>query len=42
VRWSKFGHMFYKAGLAVQKRLDEARGISDLPTAIAKDFDHPT
>jgi hypothetical protein len=39
VRWSKLAHMFYKAGLAIQKRLDEARGISDLPIPILKDSD---
>ena len=42
VRWSKFPHMFYKSGLAIQKRLDEARGISDLPIPINKASVHPT
>jgi hypothetical protein len=33
VPWSKFPHMFYKPVVAVQKRLDEASGASDLPAA---------
>jgi hypothetical protein len=36
VRWSKFPHMFYKSGLAIQKRLDEACGIRDLPTPVTE------
>jgi hypothetical protein len=36
VRWSKFPHMFYKSALAIQKRLDEAQGITDLPTPITE------
>lgn len=31
VPWSKFAHMFYKPVVALQKRLDEASGASDLP-----------
>ena len=31
VPWSKFAHMFYKPAVALQKRLDEASGASDLP-----------
>jgi hypothetical protein len=31
VPWSKFAHMFYKPVVAIQKRLDEASGASDLP-----------
>jgi len=40
VRWSKLPHMFYKAVLAVEKRLDEASGFSDLPIPITKDSDN--
>lgn len=36
VRWSKLPHMFYKPALAIQKRLDEARGITHLPTPITE------
>ena len=36
VPWSKFAHMFYKPVVAVQKRLDEAAGASDLPEAATK------
>ncbi len=32
VPWSKFAHMFYKPVVALQKRLDEANGSSDLPS----------
>ena len=42
VRWSKFPHMFYKSGLAIRKRLDEAQGISDLPTPLSKSSAYPT
>jgi hypothetical protein len=31
VPWSKFAHMFYKPMAALQKRLEEANGSSDLP-----------
>jgi hypothetical protein len=41
VRWSKLPHMFYKSALAIRKRLDEARGISDLPTPVTKDSGRP-
>lgn len=32
VPWSKFSHMFYKPGVAIQKKLEEASGSSDLPS----------
>ncbi len=32
IPWSKFSHMFYKPGVAVQRRLEEASGSSDLPS----------
>jgi hypothetical protein len=31
VPWSKFAHMFFKAAVAYQKRIEEADGSSDLP-----------
>jgi hypothetical protein len=31
VPWSKFAHMFYKPAAALQKRIEEADGSSDLP-----------
>lgn len=31
VPWSKFAHMFYKPAAALQKRIEEANGSSDLP-----------
>jgi len=31
VPWSKFSHMFYKPAVAVQRKLEEASGASDLP-----------
>lgn len=31
VPWSKFAHMFYKPAAALQKRVEEANGSSDLP-----------
>jgi hypothetical protein len=31
VPWSKFAHMFYKPMAALQKRIEEANGSSDLP-----------
>jgi len=31
VPWSKFSHMFYKPAAAVQKRVEEANGSSNLP-----------
>ena len=31
VPWSKFAHMFYKPVVALQKRIEEANGSSDLP-----------
>jgi len=32
VPWSKFAHMFYKPVVAIQRRVEEADGSSDLPT----------
>ena len=32
VPWSKFAHMFYKPVMAIQRRVEEADGSSDLPT----------
>jgi hypothetical protein len=32
VPWSKFAHMFYKPVVALQRRVEEADGSSDLPT----------
>ena len=32
IPWSKFSHMFYKPGVAIQRRLEEASGSSDLPS----------
>ncbi len=32
IPWSKFSHMFYKPGVAIQKRIEEASGSSDLPS----------
>lgn len=32
VPWSKFAHMFYKPVVALQRRVEEANGSSDLPT----------
>jgi len=32
VPWSKFPHMFYKPAAALQKRVEEANGSSDLPS----------
>ncbi len=32
VPWSKFSHMFYKPGVAIQKKIEEASGSSDLPS----------
>ena len=33
VPWSKFAHMFYKPAVAYQRRVEEANGASDLPSA---------
>jgi hypothetical protein len=33
VPWSKFAHMFYKPVVAFQRRMEEANGSSDLPSA---------
>ncbi|WP_296640058.1 adenylyl-sulfate reductase [Thiobacillus sp. 65-1402] len=33
VAWSKFAHMFYKPAVALQRRLEEANGSSDLPAS---------
>lgn len=33
VPWSKFAHMFYKPTVAYQRKVEEASGASDLPTA---------
>jgi hypothetical protein len=33
VPWSKFAHMFYKPAAAFQRRVEEANGSSDLPSA---------
>lgn len=35
VFWSKFAHMFYKPVVALQRRIEEADGSSDLPTPVA-------
>jgi hypothetical protein len=35
VPWSKFAHMFYKPAAALQRRVEEANGSSDLPTPAA-------
>jgi hypothetical protein len=32
VPWSKFGHMFFKPAVALQRRIEEASGSSDLPS----------
>lgn len=32
VPWSKFAHMFYKPAVALQRRMEEANGSSNLPT----------
>lgn len=32
VPWSKFAHMFYKPAAALQRRIEEANGSTDLPT----------
>lgn len=32
VPWSKFAHMFYKPAAALQRRVEEASGATDLPT----------
>lgn len=36
VPWSKFAHMFYKPVVAFQRRVEEADGSSDLPTATTR------
>lgn len=36
VPWSKFAHMFYKPVVALQRRVEEADGSSDLPTPTTK------
>ena len=36
VPWSKFAHMFYKPAAAFQRRVEEAKGTSDLPTPAAR------
>lgn len=33
VPWSKFAHMFYKPAVAYQRKIEEADGSSDLPSA---------
>lgn len=33
VFWSKFAHMFYKPAVAFQRKVEEANGSSDLPSA---------
>jgi len=33
VPWSKFAHMFYKPAVALQRRVEEANGASDLPAS---------
>ena len=32
VPWSKFSHMFYKPSVAIQRKLEDASGSSDLPS----------
>ncbi len=34
VFWSKFAHMFYKPAVALQRRIEEANGSSDLPSLV--------
>jgi len=36
VPWSKFAHMFYKPAAALQRRVEEANGSTDLPTPAAR------
>lgn len=36
VPWSKFAHMFYKPAAALQRRVEEANGSSDLPAPAAR------
>ena len=38
VPWSKFAHMFYKPVVALQRRVEEANGSSDLPRPSSENF----
>jgi hypothetical protein len=38
VPWSKFGHMFFKPAVALQRRVEEANGSTDLPRPTTENF----
>ncbi|HVF63161.1 MAG TPA: adenylyl-sulfate reductase [Casimicrobiaceae bacterium] len=38
VPWSKFAHMFFKPVVAFQRRVEEASGCSDLPSASTENY----
>ncbi len=38
VPWSKFAHMFFKPAVAFQRRVEEANGSTDLPSATNQNF----
>ena len=38
VPWSKFAHMFFKPAVALQRRVEEANGSSDLPSPSTENY----